>query len=394
MNLKRKTVDEWTGILLLINASLLTGCGKQLWTSTGFGDGTKNAYIKIFEKCLILEKWLQKEDGYELDKMDTCKEILKLFMKEYKSTCRRRVGNNMKLVKFHMLLHIVDDIKRLGSPQNTNGGPCESNFKPQKKESIRTQRRSNIFHEQMATRIYEQQIIRRSISDGNHQLDTENIRSDKMVSGGRFKILYDEDNMQYVLNWNRPTSKGTIYGEELIEFVYSIFFQDKEDNEIQCFTEHKVNDVIFRADCSYRGGVEWYDWAHVLWNSPEDDDKSLSILGRIHVFVDCRRYVFRDIKHVNGIDIAGGDVYAVISSLTWKQPTRLGVSTLFFKGKLEKNEDKTTYYIVPASALDSTAVVICDIEKDTYESNDNEVIVMTTCDEWKYRFYDMYEDEV
>ena len=394
MNLKRKTADEWTGILLLINASLLTVCGKQLWTSTGFGDGTKNAYIKIFEKCLILEKWLQKEDGYELDKMDTCKEILKLFMKEYKSTCRRRVGNNMKLVKFHMLLHIVDDIKRLGSPQNTNGGPCESNFKPQKKESIRTQRRSNIFHEQMATRIYEQQIIRRSISDGNHQLDTENIRSDKMVSGGRFKILYDEDNMQYVLNWNRPTSKGTIYGEELIEFVYGIFFQDKEDNEIQCFTEHKVNDVIFRADCSYRGGVEWYDWAHVLWNSPEDDDKSLSILGRIHVFVDCRRYVFRDIKHVNGIDIAGGDVYAVISSLTWKQPTKLGVSTLFFKGKLEKNEDKTTYYIVPASALDSTAVVICDIEKDTYESNDNEVIVMTTCDEWKYRFYDMYEDEV
>ena len=365
MNLKRKTADEWTGILLLINASLLTECGKELWRSTKLGDATKNSYIKIFERCLILEKWLQKEDGYELDKMEKCQETLVSFMKKYKSTCRRRIGNNMKLVKFHMLLHIIDDIKRLGSPQNTNGGPCESNFKPQKKESIRTQRRANIFHEQIATRIYEQHIIRRSIGDGRTN-DMENIRPDKLVSGSRFRIIYDDENMQYELDWNRPTSKGNIYGEDLIEFVYRIFYQNMEENDIQCFTEHRVNDVIFRADCSYRGGMEWYDWAHVLWNSPDNDENSISILGQIYMFVDCRTHSFRHVKHVNGIDIAGGDVYAVISSLTWKQPKKIGVSTLFFKGKLEKNGDKTTYYVVPASALDSTAVVINDIQKDAY----------------------------
>ena len=44
-----------------------------------------------------------------------------------------------------------------------------------------------------------------------------------------------------------------------------------ENNEIQCFTEHRVNDVIFQADCSYRGGDEWYDWAHVLWDNPEEE---------------------------------------------------------------------------------------------------------------------------
>ena len=115
-------------------------------------------------------------------------------MKEYKNTCRRRIGNNMKLVKFHMLLHIIDDIKRLGSPQNTNGGPCESNFKPQKKESTRTQRRANIFHKQMATRIYEQQVIRRSI-DGGYEQIADNIRTDKLVSGARFVIQYEEEHI-------------------------------------------------------------------------------------------------------------------------------------------------------------------------------------------------------
>ena len=53
----------------------------------------------------------------------------------------------------------------------------------------------------------------------------------------------------------------------------------------------------------------------------------------------------------------------------------------------------TTYYAVPASALDSTAIVISDVTKECCELNDNEVIVMTTCDEWKYRFDDMYADQ-
>ena len=56
---------------------------------------------------------------------------------------------------------------------------------------------------------------------------------------------------------------------------------------------------------------------------------------------------------------------------------KMRVSTQFFKGTLEKNADKTTYYyIVPASCLDSTAVVISDIEKDSYRTNYNDVIVM------------------
>ena len=68
-----------------------------------------------------------------------------------------------------------------------------------------------------------------------------------------------------------------------------------------------------------RGDMEWYDWAHILWDSPEEDtNDSISILGKIHMFIDCRKNVFDETKHVNGIEIAGGDVYAVISSLTWK----------------------------------------------------------------------------
>ena len=45
----------------------------------------------------------------------------------------------MKLLKFHVLRHLIDDIERFGCPQNYNGGPCEANFKPQKHMAKLTQ---------------------------------------------------------------------------------------------------------------------------------------------------------------------------------------------------------------------------------------------------------------
>ena len=92
--------------MLLIVASLQTVAEKHILRSIGMTDSVKNSYIQIFEKYLISEKWLQKEDGYELSKMGLAWANILEFMREYKSTCSRQVGNHMKLVKFHMLPHM------------------------------------------------------------------------------------------------------------------------------------------------------------------------------------------------------------------------------------------------------------------------------------------------
>ena len=204
MNLKRKTADEWTGIMLLIVASLHTAAGKYIWRKTGMSDTTKNSFIKVFEKCLILEKWLQKEDGYQLSQLELAQSTIIQFMKEYKSTCSRQVGNNMKLVKFHMLVHIIDDIKRLGSPQNTNGAPCEANFKPQKKESVRTQRRAQLFHEQMAMRIHDQLVVSRATEK---EAVGSRVMENRLVCGSKFRIKYNSIEMNYEVVWTRSVKK-------------------------------------------------------------------------------------------------------------------------------------------------------------------------------------------
>ena len=388
MNFKRKTADEWSGIIFLLTTGLITEAGKQIWRNLGLPDATKNAFIKIFEKCLVVEKWMQKEDGYMLGNLQRARIIMIEFMKEYKKTCSRQVGNKMKLVKFHMLLHIVDDIERIGSPQNTNGGPCEANFKPQKKESGRTQRRAAIFHEQMAKRIYEQNVINRAICEEERSVESE--MSDRLVTGSKFQIKYNDSDMNYELIWNRPTQKKQIYEEAVIEFVHGIFFKNTTTSEIHCFTEHRINNVIFHGDCSYRGESEWYDWAQVLWNDPDDENNTITVLGQIKMFVDCRNHKFGQIKNVNGIDIAGEEIYAVISSLTWREPRDIGVSMIFQKGNLEIHNEEKTYYAVPIAALNGTALAINNIQDGTLDLMDDEVIIIKPCDEWGSMYDTMY----
>ena len=389
MNLKRKTADEWTGIVLLIAASLQTVAGKHIWRNTGLNDSVKNSYIKIFEKCLILEKWLQKEEGYDVSNMELARKNIVQFMKEYKTTCSRQVGNHMKLVKFHMLLHIIDDIERLGSPQNTNGAPCESNFKPQKRESVRTQRRYNLFHEQTALRIHDQMVLSRATQLKSAHLNSQ---GDRLVGGSKFVINYDPISMEYDLEWSRPVPKKRSYDKRVLKFVYNIFFDTTIVTQVQCFTEHRINGEIFHGDCSYRGDNEWYDWANILWDSTENGIDTQPILGKIHMFIDCRNHKFHPPITINGLDITGNEIYTVISSLDWKVPKLMGVSTMFEKGNLDIVDEEIALYVVPVTAINSTAFAFHDIQENTLHKLETQCIIMTPTEEWGNKFLDLYDN--
>ena len=312
------------------------------------------------------------------------------FMKEYKSTCSRQVGNHMKLVKFHMLLHIIDDIERLGSPQNTNGAPCESNFKPQKKESVRTQRRAKLFHEQMAFRIHEQMVISRATQE---KKISKNIEEDRLISGSKFRIQYNCVTMNYELNWRRETHKRQIYKRTVLEFVYNIFFNSENQNKVDCFTEHRINGEIFHGDCSYRGEQEWYDWANILWDNSGHGSDTRPILGKIHMFVDCTKYEFSPHKHINGLDITGNEIYTIVSSLTWREPSLVGVSKIFYKGQIDTHDGDISLYVIPISAINSTAFAFHDVEKHNLDTMDNDCIIMTPTEDWGGKFYSLYQNE-
>ena len=382
-DLTKITAGEWTGIILLLTTSLLTNAGGYIWRDGGNSNATRNEFIKLFDRLLILEKWLQSTEGYTTEELATVGEKIKTFLDKYKKICRRQEGNEMKILKYHMMVHIVDDIIRFGVPQNVNGGPCESNFIPQKRESKRTQRRAETFIKQMATRIHENLIFAHAIDDKHYEADEDNSKSgvDNIPVGGSKFILRKMVNSNSIeVTWKGTRDEQQGYPLEIIEFVFNSLAKS-DDDIIHCFTEHKCNGRIFRADCSYRGKEAWYDWATVVW--AKQDNEQVHMFAKIHMFIDGTKTRYEQGKMVNGMRIEGGQVYALISSLKEERPMPKGVSKLFLQGTMYKENDEVMYYIIPVETINETAIVVQDVNESTMIPQMDAVLIMKPCELWK-----------
>ena len=91
----------------------------------------------------------------------------------------------------HLPLHVVDDIKRFGSPENISSGPGES----QHKESVKapggkTQFRSNTFEAQTARNYVDNLAVRRAFLD--HQKWEESIDDNAKTEPGEWLSSGDE----------------------------------------------------------------------------------------------------------------------------------------------------------------------------------------------------------
>jgi hypothetical protein len=353
-----------------------------MWRRTQYHDSVKNDFIKFFDRLLIIDEWLRKADGFHLDELEMVREKILIFLVNYKRICKRREGNEMKILKFHLMTHIIDDIKRLGAPQNVNGGPCESNFVPQKREAKRTQRRSETFIKQMAMRMHENLIFSHAMS--RRQMDIyRNLKqgSENIPVGGRkFEITRDDETKLPVVLWKKKRDDQQGYQIEILNFVFNVLKIDDNDT-IKCFTEHKVNGRIFRADCSFRGGLAWFDWVSVIWQT--ENHRQIEVFAKIHMFVDCSNKIYDPPKKIREIEVAGGQLYAVISSLKEENPMQKGVSKLFLQGTMYKENNEIVYYVIPVETMNETALVVQDVEDDLQMSKDV-VLIMKPCGMWKY----------
>ena len=125
------------------------------------------AQLKItLEETLMFHQWLKerkfvrddfvdKQDGSECRALTRVKSYLLNFKKSIV-----RSGNGLKCPKFHQMLHVVDYIKRYGSPSNWDGGRGEHFGKTMVKDHARrTNHQKETLNFNIACRISESQII-------------------------------------------------------------------------------------------------------------------------------------------------------------------------------------------------------------------------------------------
>ena len=109
----------------------------------------QGSWIGLLEKILLLEN-VMKCESMTVQQVNLIENYLPLLMEKIKRICKRKSSAKWKIIKFHLLTHLTDDIKRNGVPQNVSTGPCESHHKILAKNPAKnTQRISNVFHEQV-----------------------------------------------------------------------------------------------------------------------------------------------------------------------------------------------------------------------------------------------------
>ena len=76
-----------------------------------------------------------------------------------KKIAPRTKGMGLKIMKFHAILHMVDDIFLYGVPMEFDTGANESHHKPSKVAAKLTQRHLTTFNIQVATRLFDFMLI-------------------------------------------------------------------------------------------------------------------------------------------------------------------------------------------------------------------------------------------
>ena len=108
--LSKVTANENSGIILLLLIFSITSHGRDFIDNvTDMEEMQLHAFILLFCRMLQFEKFLKLSSHKKADILKA-KRITPKFMKLIKNTFDRTEGQGMKIIKFHDLIHIMDDI--------------------------------------------------------------------------------------------------------------------------------------------------------------------------------------------------------------------------------------------------------------------------------------------
>lgn len=387
-SLKKINAHEESGVILLIVLLLCCNKGRDV-ISKIMSEGRRGRYLHLFEFLLCFEEWL-KQETYDKDILkERARNKIKEMMKIYIRTVKRRKGNGLKIPKVHLAVHIIDDMLRKGSPLNSDSGPGETAHKVMAKQPGKnTQRHVNTFEIQSARRYVENLVIDRAANAYLPELIAPNIPSDDYIGGNKFIIhCTRRPTRGYDITSSNDDIIG-LYSAELLRFIAKHISNLAIENAIECFTEHKRNDITFRAHPNYRGN-KWHDWAMFQW------DEDVLIPGEIKLFVNLTDIEEGAETHVNGCHVTEPGIYAVVRSLVRECDQNVSASKLIFKGKKQnitkKNKagkvietERPAFVLINVDCIADSAVVVPNLG-----GNGRDVLFITSRTRWASMFMSM-----
>ena len=151
---------ECTGVLLCVLAILRSKCGRSLLKKRpNFKQpGTIKDWILLVETLLEWESWMRSRRMMK-NHVKRARQKHRCVPYLIKKIGKRTKGMGFKIAKFHLILHIVDDILANGVPLEVDTGSNEEGHKPTKSAAKLTQKNEETFNEQTAKRPEETHLI-------------------------------------------------------------------------------------------------------------------------------------------------------------------------------------------------------------------------------------------
>ena len=147
---------QYRGVLLIMAAVLRSTMGRKLLMKRksfgkeqGLSDWTLLVELLLEWEAFLCQKEMKRSDVVRL------KEKHRFIMYIMRNVAKRSKGMGLKIMKFHAILHLVEDILLYGVPSEFDTGPQESHHKDSKVAAKLTQRKEATFDHQTGIRMTE-----------------------------------------------------------------------------------------------------------------------------------------------------------------------------------------------------------------------------------------------
>ncbi len=271
---------EEQGILLLILLVMSSTAGSAtLFCSTNNPAIDPDIYSRLLGTIEIMvgfEEFLEIKRPLSSNDIANVRIYIPAMLERFKETVDRQTGMGLKIVKFHMILHIIWDILRHGLPANYDSGPGEARHKEHvKKPAKQTQKRFDKFDRQIAKNVA-MAVVAEYACD---QLLTETHIPHQILPIPCWQMqgpiaLISRDDLQ-IRKSKENKSQFTYdsfpeYAKAAIQFLRDAVIRPGHDS-ILVFSEVRNGANNYRAHPDYRSGGTWYDWGMVKFPGNDDD---------------------------------------------------------------------------------------------------------------------------
>jgi hypothetical protein len=374
------TAKKYSGILLVMAAILQSTKGSELVTGiSGSTFATNNGlgdWIMLVETLLMWETWL-KSDEISKHHVHRADKKHRFIMYLIRKVANRQAGMGLKIVKFHAIVHMAEDIIKFGVPMNFDTGSDESGHKATKTAAVVTQKRKERFDEQVGRRLSEVhalQLAHEEIKHGRcpwkyHQVyrpkstTTTNEVGNTPPFGSSFAIHVGVNGAKTLRKFGKTLSgmDNVPIEESYVNFVVQLTEMVRPHvPNLVVYSTIRRNGVLYRGTPWYDGGI-WRDWVIVNWGEHGQ------LPNKIWGFVNLSAIPPDNDLNCGGLHPIPPAVYAIVESAEPDRSKSVANSEIFIPlllevGQMRHNRvTKLQFYLADVEAFSEPVVVIPDI---------------------------------